>query len=190
MHWRRRRQGSRLWSRPPLDLGPEPQSTRSGPAQPDPRPPQLSGLRGVGTPDPETFAGGRGREARTQGPGPTRGVRPRSPRARARTARRVRGALPGLAHKLAQNKSKSSGVGGGRGGAVAREEAGRQGAPVQSACGACGTPPPLPSAEEPRASRSAPQTPSPDCSVSGAAAADTRAGRPQAPALRSPAPRY
>lgn len=188
MHWRRRQQGSRLRSRPPLDLGPEPHSTRSGPARPDPRPRQLSGLRGVGTPDPETFAGGRGREARTQGPGPARGVRPRSPRARARTARRVRGALPGPARKLAQNKSKSSGRQ--RGARWRGEDAGRQGAPVQPACGACGTPPPLPGAEEPRAPRSAPQTPSPDCSVSGAAAADTRAGRPQAPALRSPAPRY
>lgn len=108
MHWRRQ-QGSRLRSRPPLHLGPEPHSTRSGPARPDPRPRQLSGLRGVGTPDPETFAEGRGREARTQGPGPARGVRPHSPRARARTARRVRGALPGPARKLAQNKSKSSG---------------------------------------------------------------------------------
>ncbi|CAO2588170.1 hypothetical protein LEMLEM_LOCUS4850, partial [Lemmus lemmus] len=94
-------------SRPPLDLGQEPHSTRSGPARPDPRPRQPAlwpAQRGHAR--PRNFR--RGPRARTQGPGPARGVRPRSPRARARTARRVRGALPGPQAGTKQKKEEMS----------------------------------------------------------------------------------
>lgn len=159
------------------------------PQRPGPARPETRGLGGSlacaawARPDPETFAWGSraGGEAST-GPGPAWGVRVRSPRAKARTARRVRGALPwGGRQSWHKTKVRVRGGGGGRG-AAAREDTGSQGRPGAAGVRGSRGVRSRPSREGSggvagTALRSAPQPPSPDCSVSGAAAGDTRAGR-------------
>lgn len=135
--------------------------------------------------------GGRGQEARTArsragagraSPQPTGEGSHRPPAA-------SEGRCPGRPAKLAQNKSKSSGRRRGRGGAGGPRQPGRPGCSRRAGLAGLSRP----SLERRNRGHRAPRRSrrSPDCSVSGAAAADTRAGRPQAPAaLRSPAPRY
>lgn len=189
---RRRPQGSRLRPWPPLALEPEPHCARSGPARPDPRPRRLPGLRDVGSPDPRNFRlGVAGKRRGQQGPGagaeracpqPT-GEGSHRPPARPPRPRGAARAGPQSWHKT---KVRVRGVGG-----EGERRRGKTHPPaaraprVLPACGACGTQPPLPGSgglaghRAPRRSRR--RRRSPDCSVSGAAAADTRAGRPQAP---------
>lgn len=182
---------------PLLALETEPHSARSGPARPDPRPRRLSGLRGVGSAGPRNFRlGGRGQEART--------ARSRAGAGRASTQPtsegshhppRPRGAAPGRPAKLAQNKSKSSGLprGGGRGGAGGHRQPGAPRCSRRAGLAGGSAAPPWKEAEDSRAPRSAPRR---SRRVQIAACqglqpgTHVRGARPQSPALRSPAPRY
>lgn len=118
---------------------------RPGPARPAASEALWPARRGLGRTPKLSPGGVAGRRRGLQGPGPARGVRLRSPRAKARTARRVRGALPrGGPQSWHKTKVRVRGFGG-VGGAAAREDTGSQGRPGAAGVrGLRGAQPPLP----------------------------------------------